>query len=102
MAPPRQRATAVQDDSRSEGSSSAREHKTGTGKGRKAANSSVVVNSISSVKISAAVANVTSAPMGDGDQSDSQPKVSYKQCEILQRLWILSVLPYLLHSRRLF
>ncbi|KAB8068919.1 hypothetical protein BDV29DRAFT_61478 [Aspergillus leporis] len=79
MAPPRQRATAVQDDSRSEGSSSAREHKTGTGKGRKAANSSVVVNSISSVKISAAVANVTSAPMGDGDQSDSQPKVHWSE-----------------------
>lgn len=76
MAPPRQRATAVHDDSRSEGSSTTREHKTGTGKGRKAANSSAVVNSASHVKISASVANVTSAPMGDGDQSDNQPKVS--------------------------
>ncbi|KAE8161626.1 hypothetical protein BDV40DRAFT_179475 [Aspergillus tamarii] len=79
MAPPRQRATAVHDDSRSEGSSTTREHKTGTGKGRKAANSSAVVNSASHVKISASVANVTSAPMGDGDQSDNQPKIQWSE-----------------------
>ncbi|KAB8216930.1 hypothetical protein BDV33DRAFT_178074 [Aspergillus novoparasiticus] len=79
MAPPRQRATAVHDDSRSEGSSTTREHKTGTGKGRKAANSSAVVNSVSHAKISASVANVTSAPMGDGDQSDNQPKIHWSE-----------------------
>ncbi|KNG86981.1 hypothetical protein ANOM_005043 [Aspergillus nomiae NRRL 13137] len=77
MAPPRQRATAVHDDSRSEASSTTREQKTGAGKGRKAANNSTVVNSASHVKISSNVANVTSAPMGDGDQPDNQPKVSY-------------------------
>ncbi|KAE8387529.1 hypothetical protein BDV23DRAFT_123391 [Aspergillus alliaceus] len=79
MAPPRQRATAVQDDSRSEGSSTAREHKSGTGKGRKATNSSAVVNSVANVKISANVANVTSAPMGNGDQPDNQPKIHWSE-----------------------
>ncbi|KAF7588694.1 hypothetical protein BBP40_005327, partial [Aspergillus hancockii] len=79
MAPPRQRTTTVQDDSRSEGSSTAREHKPGTGKGRKAANSSTVTNSVTNVKISATVANVTSAPMGDGDHLDNQPKIHWPE-----------------------
>ncbi|GAB1191196.1 hypothetical protein APSETT444_000367 [Aspergillus pseudonomiae] len=79
MAPPRQRATAVHDDSRSEASSTTREQKTGAGKGRKAANNSTVVNSASHVKISSNVANVTSAPMGDGDQPDNQPKVPWSE-----------------------
>ncbi|KAE8348729.1 hypothetical protein BDV28DRAFT_142858 [Aspergillus coremiiformis] len=79
MAPPRQRAAAVHDDSRSEGSSTAKEHRSGTGKGRKAANTSAVVNSVSNVKISASVANVTSAPMGDGNLPENQPKIHWPE-----------------------
>ncbi|KAE8377676.1 hypothetical protein BDV26DRAFT_207522 [Aspergillus bertholletiae] len=79
MAPPRQRATTVQDDSRSEGSSTAREHKTGAGKGRKAASNTAVVNAVSHLKIPASVANVTSAPIVDGDQSDNQPRIHWSE-----------------------
>ena len=73
MAPPRQRTTAIQDDSRSEGSSTTREHKTTTAKGRKG-NTSLAATSVS-VRETKTTVNVTSAP-ANGDQLDSQPKVS--------------------------
>lgn len=74
MAPPRQRTSAIQDDSRSEGSSTTKEHKTTAAKGRKG-NTSLAVTSISS-RETKTTANVTSAPATNGDQRDSQPKVS--------------------------
>ncbi|KAH2913296.1 hypothetical protein LV164_005027 [Aspergillus fumigatus] len=78
MAPPRQRTAGVQDDSRSEASNGTREQKTSTAKGRKVAGASLAMNSTSSreVKVSTAVANVTSAPANPGDQADDLPKVS--------------------------
>lgn len=72
MAPPRQRTAAVQDDSRSEGSSTTREHKTTTAKGRKG-NTLLAVSTSSTRETK--TTNVTSAP-AEGDKHDSQPKVS--------------------------
>lgn len=71
MAPPRQRTTAVHDDSRSEASSTAREHKTAS-KGRKTANAPAVGVSRAEAK-AAAAANVTSAPAVAVE--DNLPKV---------------------------
>ncbi|PWY66052.1 hypothetical protein BO94DRAFT_335122 [Aspergillus sclerotioniger CBS 115572] len=79
MAPPRQRTTAVQDDSRSEGSSTAREHKTTAVKARKGAGGSLAVAAMSSreAKVSGNLANVTSAPAG-GEQ-DNSPKIPWSE-----------------------
>lgn len=77
MAPPRQRTAAVQDDSRSEGSSTTREHKTTSVKSRKGANGSLVTSVTSrEVKVSGNLANVTSAPAG-GNAADV-PKVGLR------------------------
>ncbi|KAF7168941.1 hypothetical protein CNMCM5623_001835 [Aspergillus felis] len=78
MAPPRQRTAGVQDDSRSEASNGTREQKSTTAKGRKVGGASLTLSSASSreVKVSTAVANVTSAPANPGDQADDLPKVS--------------------------
>ncbi|KAK1139645.1 hypothetical protein N8T08_000582 [Aspergillus melleus] len=76
MAPPRQRTTAIQDDSRSEGSSTTREHKTTTTKGRKG-NTSLAATSVS-VRETKTTVNVTSAP-ANGDQHDSQPKMHWPE-----------------------
>ncbi|KAF9893773.1 hypothetical protein FE257_009943 [Aspergillus nanangensis] len=76
MAPPRQRTAAVQDDSRSEGSSTAKEVKSTAAKGRKAAAAgSTAVNSVS--KVSSNLPNVTSAPAGNGEPVDNQPKINW-------------------------
>lgn len=72
MAPPRQRTTAVHDDSRSEASSTAREHKTAS-KGRKTANAPAASASRAEPK---AAANVTSAPAVE----DNLPKVREPFC----------------------
>ncbi|PYH91665.1 hypothetical protein BO71DRAFT_43347 [Aspergillus ellipticus CBS 707.79] len=79
MAPPRQRTTAVQDDSRSEGSSTAREHKTTAVKARKGAGGSVAVTSVNSreAKAPAHLANVTSAPAGG--KQDNLPKIPWSE-----------------------
>ncbi|PLN75962.1 hypothetical protein BDW42DRAFT_179649 [Aspergillus taichungensis] len=71
MAPPRQRTTAVHDDSRSEASSTAREHKTAS-KGRKTANAPAAGVSRIEAK---AVANVTSAPAVE----DNLPKIDWNE-----------------------
>ncbi|PWY71611.1 hypothetical protein BO70DRAFT_119129 [Aspergillus heteromorphus CBS 117.55] len=76
MAPPRQRTTAVQDDSRSEGSSTAREHKTTTGKARKGAGGSAAATA-REAKVPPHLANVTSAPAG-GEQ-DNVPKIPWSE-----------------------
>ncbi|KAI9934871.1 hypothetical protein ASPWEDRAFT_31226 [Aspergillus wentii DTO 134E9] len=78
MAPPRQRTTAVVDDSRSEASSGTRE-KTTTGKGRKAANGSLAGNSASNRenKAAANATSVTSAPAGQGEPSEDLPKIAW-------------------------
>ncbi|KAA8650704.1 hypothetical protein EYZ11_012666 [Aspergillus tanneri] len=75
MAPPRQRTTAVQDDSRSEGSSTTREHKTTTAKGRKG-NTSLASTSVSS-REAKHLPNITSAPAGD--EPDTQPKLHWTE-----------------------
>ncbi|KAL4937683.1 hypothetical protein BDV06DRAFT_68098 [Aspergillus oleicola] len=74
MAPPRQRTTAVQDDSRSEASSTTtKEIKTAASKGRKGANG--VTTSISrEVKVTT---NVTSAPATQGEQLDNLPRIPW-------------------------
>ncbi|RAH65050.1 histone deacetylase complex subunit SAP30 Sin3-binding domain-containing protein [Aspergillus aculeatinus CBS 121060] len=78
MAPPRQRTAAVQDDSRSEGSSTTREHKTTSVKSRKGANGSLVTSVTSrEVKVSGNLANVTSAPAG-GNAADV-PKIPWNE-----------------------
>ncbi|PYH44274.1 uncharacterized protein BP01DRAFT_299127 [Aspergillus saccharolyticus JOP 1030-1] len=78
MAPPRQRTAAVQDDSRSEGSSTTREHKTTSVKSRKGANGSLVTSVTSrEVKVSGNLANVTSAPAG-GNALDV-PKIPWNE-----------------------
>ncbi|PKY01414.1 hypothetical protein P168DRAFT_329380 [Aspergillus campestris IBT 28561] len=71
MAPPRQRTTAVHDDSRSEASSTAREHKTAS-KGRKTANAPAAGVSRAEAK---AAANVTSAPAVE----DNLPKIDWNE-----------------------
>ncbi|PLB39553.1 histone deacetylase complex subunit SAP30 Sin3-binding domain-containing protein [Aspergillus candidus] len=71
MAPPRQRTTAVHDDSRSEASSTAREHKTAS-KGRKTANAPAASASRAEPK---AAANVTSAPAVE----DNLPKIDWNE-----------------------
>ncbi|RAL17690.1 histone deacetylase complex subunit SAP30 Sin3-binding domain-containing protein [Aspergillus homomorphus CBS 101889] len=78
MAPPRQRTAAVQDDSRSEGSSTTREHKTTGAKSRKGANGSLA-SSVTSreAKASGNLANVTSAPAG-GNVLDV-PKIPWNE-----------------------
>ncbi|OJJ42714.1 hypothetical protein ASPZODRAFT_76384 [Penicilliopsis zonata CBS 506.65] len=76
MAPPRQRATAVIDDSRSEASSGTRENKSVTGsKGRKAVNGSLAATSVGS-REGKAVANVTSAPAQEADP-DERPRIPW-------------------------
>ncbi|GFF55556.1 hypothetical protein IFM46972_10297 [Aspergillus udagawae] len=84
MAPPRQRTTGVQDDSRSEASNGTREQKSTTAKGRKVAGASLALSSASSreVKISTAVANVTSAPANPGDQADDLPKIEWSEMSL--------------------
>ncbi|EAW14039.1 histone deacetylase complex subunit SAP30 Sin3-binding domain-containing protein [Aspergillus clavatus NRRL 1] len=79
MAPPRQRTAAVQDDSRSEASTSTREPKASTAKGRKTAATSSALNSVSSreIKASAPVANVTSAPANQAEHADELPKIPW-------------------------
>ncbi|PLB47902.1 hypothetical protein P170DRAFT_447748 [Aspergillus steynii IBT 23096] len=75
MAPPRQRTTAIQDDSRSEGSSTTREQKTTTAKGRKG-NTLLAVGTASTRETK--TTNVTSAP-ADGDKQDNQPKMHWPE-----------------------
>ncbi|KAH1718723.1 hypothetical protein KXX60_001109 [Aspergillus fumigatus] len=84
MAPPRQRTAGVQDDSRSEASNGTREQKTSTAKGRKVAGASLAMSSTSSreVKVSTAVANVTSAPANPGDQADDLPKIQWSEMSL--------------------
>ncbi|KAL4893030.1 hypothetical protein BDV59DRAFT_202021 [Aspergillus ambiguus] len=76
MAPPRQRTTAVQDDSRSEGSSTAKETKSTTAaKGRKgtAAASAAATAATHASKTSSHLPSVTSAPStGDADHPNNQ------------------------------
>ncbi|KAL4789219.1 hypothetical protein BDV19DRAFT_33710 [Aspergillus venezuelensis] len=74
MAPPRQRTTAVQDDSRSEASSTTtKEIKTAASKARKGANG--VTTSVSrEVKVTT---NVTSAPATQGEQLDNLPRIPW-------------------------
>ncbi|PKX98980.1 histone deacetylase complex subunit SAP30 Sin3-binding domain-containing protein [Aspergillus novofumigatus IBT 16806] len=81
MAPPRQRTAGVQDDSRSEASNGTREQKSTAAKGRKVAGTSLALSSASSreVKVSTAVANVTSAPANPGDQADDLPKIQWSE-----------------------
>ncbi|KAL5332808.1 hypothetical protein BJX70DRAFT_98800 [Aspergillus crustosus] len=68
MAPPRQRTTAVQDDSRSEASSTTtKDLKAAAAKGRKAV-TNVAATSIS--REAKVAANVTSAPATQGEQPD--------------------------------
>ncbi|KAL3474361.1 hypothetical protein BJX99DRAFT_231696 [Aspergillus californicus] len=75
MAPPRQRTTAVQDDSRSEASSTTtKELKAAVARGRKGANSTVTTSVSREVKTNA---NVTSAPATYGDQLDNLPKIPW-------------------------
>lgn len=62
MAPPRQRATALVDDSRSEASSGTRELKGTGGKGKKFAGSALAANAAAS-RDSRAATSVTSAPV---------------------------------------
>ncbi|EAW18745.1 histone deacetylase complex subunit SAP30 Sin3-binding domain-containing protein [Aspergillus fischeri NRRL 181] len=84
MAPPRQRTAGVQDDSRSEASNGTREQKSTTAKGRKVAGASLALSSTSSreVKVSTAVANVTSAPANPGDQPDDLPKIQWSEMSL--------------------
>lgn len=73
MAPPRQRNTAVQDDSRSEASSTTtKELKAATSKARKTVNG-VAATSVS--REAKASTNVTSAPATQGEQLDNLPRV---------------------------
>ncbi|KAL4910163.1 hypothetical protein BDW74DRAFT_173625 [Aspergillus multicolor] len=68
MAPPRQRTTAVQDDSRSEASSTTtRELKAAATKSRKGANGVTTTTVSREVKVTT---NVTSAPATQGEQPD--------------------------------
>ncbi|GIJ88830.1 hypothetical protein Asppvi_007758 [Aspergillus pseudoviridinutans] len=85
MAPPRQRTAGVQDDSRSEASNGTREQKSTTSKGRKVAGASLAALSSASsreVKVTTAVANVTSAPANPGDQADDLPKIQWSEMSL--------------------
>lgn len=88
MAPPRQRTTAVQDDSRSEASSTTtKEVKTTTVKGRKGANGAATTSVSREVKASS---NVTSAPATQGEQSENFPRVRQTRPEAIHhRLFYL-------------
>ncbi|KAL5361491.1 hypothetical protein BJX96DRAFT_152109 [Aspergillus floccosus] len=72
MAPPRQRTTAVQDDSRSEGSSTAKEVKSSS-KNRKTATSTTGSHALKAVSN---LPSVTSAPAADVDHT-SQVKINW-------------------------
>ncbi|KAL3457473.1 hypothetical protein BJX64DRAFT_16841 [Aspergillus heterothallicus] len=75
MAPPRQRTTAVQDDSRSEASSTTtKELKAAAAKGRKGANGIITTSISREVKVTT---NVTSAPAAQGEQLDNLPRISW-------------------------
>ncbi|KAL2872680.1 histone deacetylase complex subunit SAP30 Sin3-binding domain-containing protein [Aspergillus lucknowensis] len=75
MAPPRQRATAAQEDSRSEASSTTtKEQKASSGKGKRGANG-VMMSSVS--RESRVTTNVTSAPASRAEQLDNLPKISW-------------------------
>ncbi|KAL2808791.1 hypothetical protein BJX63DRAFT_16578 [Aspergillus granulosus] len=74
MAPPRQRTAVVQDDSRSEASSTTtKELKAAAAKGRKGANGVVPASMSREVKVT----NVTSAPAAQGEQLDNLPRISW-------------------------
>ncbi|KAL4918163.1 hypothetical protein BDW62DRAFT_181958 [Aspergillus aurantiobrunneus] len=75
MAPPRQRTTAVQDDSRSEASSTTtKEFKAAAAKGRKGANNAATTSVSREVKVAS---NVTSAPTAQGEQPDNLPRIPW-------------------------
>ncbi|KAL2848789.1 hypothetical protein BJY01DRAFT_152028 [Aspergillus pseudoustus] len=75
MAPPRQRTVAVQDDSRSEASSTTtKEIRTAAAKGRKGANGVGTMSFSREVKVTT---NVTSVPVAQGDQLDNLPRISW-------------------------
>ncbi|KAL4863719.1 hypothetical protein BDV12DRAFT_189450 [Aspergillus spectabilis] len=75
MAPPRQRTTAVQDDSRSEASSTAtKDLKAAVAKGRKAATGAATTSISREVKVAT---NVTSAPATQGEQPDNLPRIPW-------------------------
>ncbi|KAL4807409.1 Sin3 binding region of histone deacetylase complex subunit SAP30-domain-containing protein [Aspergillus unguis] len=75
MAPPRQRTTAVQDDSRSEASSTTtREIKTTTARGRKGANGTANTSVSREVKVTS---NVTSVPATQGEQLENLPRIPW-------------------------
>ncbi|KAL5003463.1 hypothetical protein BDV10DRAFT_180591 [Aspergillus recurvatus] len=77
MAPPRQRTTAVQDDSRSEASSTTtKELKAVAAKGRKGANGVAITAVSREVKVAA---NVTSAPATQGEQPDNLPRIPWSE-----------------------
>ncbi|KAL4933569.1 histone deacetylase complex subunit SAP30 Sin3-binding domain-containing protein [Aspergillus undulatus] len=75
MAPPRQRTTAVQDDSRSEASSTTtKDLKAAATKGRKGANGVTTTSVSREVKVTT---NATSAPATQGEQSDNVPRIPW-------------------------
>ncbi|KAL4760094.1 histone deacetylase complex subunit SAP30 Sin3-binding domain-containing protein [Aspergillus foveolatus] len=77
MAPPRQRTTAVQDDSRSEASSTTtKELKAAAAKSRKGPN---VGNATAVSRDVKATSNVTSAPATQGEQSDNLPRIPWSE-----------------------
>ncbi|KAL4874600.1 hypothetical protein BJY04DRAFT_224826 [Aspergillus karnatakaensis] len=80
MPPPRQRTTAVQDDSRSEASSTTtKELKVAAAKGRKAATGVATASVSREVKVSA---NVTSAPATQGEQLDNLPRIPWSDMQL--------------------
>ncbi|RDW90454.1 histone deacetylase complex subunit SAP30 Sin3-binding domain-containing protein [Aspergillus mulundensis] len=77
MAPPRQRTTAVQDDSRSEASSTTtKELKAAATKGRKGTNGVTTTTISREVKVTT---NVTSAPATQGEQPDNLPRIPWSE-----------------------
>ncbi|KAL4783074.1 hypothetical protein BJX76DRAFT_268598 [Aspergillus varians] len=80
MAPPRQRTTAVQDDSRSEASSTTtKELKAAAAKGRKGVNGVVTATVSREVKVAT---NVTSAPATQGEQLDNLPRIPWSDMSL--------------------
>ncbi|KAL4978563.1 hypothetical protein BDW66DRAFT_15695 [Aspergillus desertorum] len=77
MAPPRQRTTAVQDDSRSEASSTTtKELKAAAAKGRKGVSGVTTAAVSREVK---ATTDVTSTPATQGEQPDNLPRIPWSE-----------------------